>query len=236
MNKQETLNKVKGGLIISCQAQPNEPLFSSFIMGKMALASTQAGAVGIRASTVIDIEEIRKNTDLPIIGIIKENYDDSKVFITPTLKEALELADANVEIIALDATDDPRPNGEKLEDIVKELKSKYPEIALMADCSKMEDVYNAEKIGFDIIGTTLFGTEEDGSGEIFLNDSAILKEIINNVKIPLIVEGHIDTPELAAKVQKLGPWAMVIGSSITRPQWIAQRFIKKIKEVENGKN
>lgn len=232
MNTQEIKEKIKNGLIISCQAQPNEPLYSSFIMGKMALASDIAGASGIRASTVIDIREIRKNTDLPIIGIIKKDFDDSKVFITPTYSEVKELADEGVEIIALDATSDVRPNGETLEEIVKKTREEYPDQLLMADCATFEDAVNAEKIGFDFIGTTLFGTTDDGeTGKIIENDFELLKKLIGELNTPLIAEGHINTPELAKRVQELGPFSMVIGSAITRPLWIAEKFIKKIKEV-----
>ena len=87
------LNEVKGKLIISCQALPDEPLHSPFIMGRMALAATMGGASGIRAQGMADILEIKKNTNLPIIGIVKRNYDDSEIYITPTKKEVDELFD-----------------------------------------------------------------------------------------------------------------------------------------------
>ena len=65
------LEKIKGGLVVSCQALPDEPLHSSFIMGRMALAAKQGGAVGIRAQSKEDIMEIKKTVDLPVIGIVK---------------------------------------------------------------------------------------------------------------------------------------------------------------------
>ena len=98
------LEKLRGKLIVSCQALDDEPLHSSFIMGKMALAAKIGGASGIRAQSVEDIKEIQKQVDLPIIGIIKKNYPDSEVYITPTKKEIEELIDSKCEIIALDAT------------------------------------------------------------------------------------------------------------------------------------
>ena len=88
------LSQVRGGLIVSCQALPNEPLHSSFIMGRMARAAAEGGAVGIRANTPEDIAEIAKNTTLPIIGIVKRDYPDSPIYITPTLREIRELAPA----------------------------------------------------------------------------------------------------------------------------------------------
>ena len=80
------LEKIKGGLVVSCQALPDEPLHSSFIMGRMALAAKQGGAVGIRAQSKEDIMEIKKTVDLPVIGIVKRNYPDSDIYITPTKK------------------------------------------------------------------------------------------------------------------------------------------------------
>ena len=113
----EVFNKIKGKLIVSCQALEDEPLYSSFIMGRMALAASQAGAGGIRANTVADIQEIKKNTNLPIIGIIKRNYGDCNVYITPTIKEAEELIKEGIDIIAIDATNRERPNKVELKDL-----------------------------------------------------------------------------------------------------------------------
>ena len=99
-----TLEKIKGGIIVSCQALEDEPLHSSFIMGKMALAAKEGGAIGIRANSVADINEIKQTVALPVIGIIKRDYADSSVYITATKKEVNELLQTSSEIIALDAT------------------------------------------------------------------------------------------------------------------------------------
>ena len=112
------LDKLKGKLIVSCQALPDEPLHSSFIMARMALAAKQGGAAGIRAQSKEDIQAIRETVDLPVIGIVKRNYEDSDIYITPTRKEVQELLECGCEIIALDATLRKRPNDENLEDLV----------------------------------------------------------------------------------------------------------------------
>ena len=155
---------LKGKLIVSCQALPHEPLHSSFIMGRMALAAKEGGALGIRANTKEDIREIQEQVDLPVIGIVKRDYDDSEIYITPTMKEVDELMEVKPEIIAMDATVRLRPGGKTLDMFFKEVKEKYPNQRFMADCSTVEEALHADKLGFDFIGTTLVGYTEQKPG------------------------------------------------------------------------
>lgn len=222
----EIIDKLKKGLIVSCQALDDEPLHSSFIMGRMALAAKMAGASGIRANTVSDIKEIKENVDLPIIGIIKEDYDNSEVYITPTIDEIDALVNCGVEIIATDATNMKRPKNDGIEDFYKEIRSKYPDIKLMADCSTVEEAVFADKLGFDFIGTTLVGYTPQSKGDhIDADDFKILREIIEKCKHPIIAEGNIDSPEKAKRVLELGAFTVVVGGAITRPQNIAKKFV-----------
>ena len=227
-NKIEAL---KGKLIVSCQALPDEPLHSSFIMGRMAKAAKQGGASGIRANTAADIKEIQNQVDLPIIGIVKKDYDDSKVYITPTMDEIDELAATGVEIIALDATSDLRPNGKSIDDFYNEIKEKYPNQLLMADCSTVEEALHADELGFDFIGTTLVGYTDQSKGDkIEANDFEILRKIIEKANGKVIAEGNINTPEKAKRVIELGAYSVVVGSIITRPQVITKNFVEKLSE------
>jgi N-acylglucosamine-6-phosphate 2-epimerase len=150
---QKKVDSLKGQLIVSCQALPNEPMHSSFIMGRFALAAAQSGAKGIRANTKEDIAEIQKNVDLPIIGIVKRDYPDSSIYITPTMKEIEELLEVKPEIIALDATDRLRPGGKTLKEFYEEVRRRCPDQPLMADCSTVEEALYADELGFDIVGT-----------------------------------------------------------------------------------
>ncbi|KZT81634.1 N-acetylmannosamine-6-phosphate 2-epimerase [Lactiplantibacillus plantarum] len=131
--KNTFLNTVKGSLIISCQALPNEPLHSSFIMSRMALAAKEAGAAGIRANSVVDIQAIQDEVDLPLIGLSKVDYSDSPVYITPTIKEMRAVAATGCAVVACDVTGQPRPNGEKLAEIVATMRTEFPDTLLMAD-------------------------------------------------------------------------------------------------------
>lgn len=229
----EMNEKLKNGLIVSCQALEDEPLHSSFIMGRMALAAKMAGAVGIRANTVSDIKEIKKNVDLPIIGIIKKDYDNSEVYITPTMDEIDELVAEGVEIIATDGTNSKRPKNEGLEDFYKEIRKKYPHIKLMADCSTVEEALRTDKLGFDYIGTTLVGyTDQSKNDKIDADDFKILREIIEKCDHPVIAEGNIDSPEKAKRVLELGALTVVVGGAITRPQNIAKKFVDCIETLK----
>lgn len=223
----ETLEKIKGKLVVSCQALEHEPLHSSFIMGRMAYAALEGGASGIRANTVSDIKEIKKNVDLPIIGIIKRNYGENPVFITPTLKEVDELAKEGIDIIAIDATLRERPDGIPLEEFIKNIKKKYPKQLIMGDISTVEEALAAEKAGIDLVGTTLVGYTEYTRGNDPLTE---LKKVIEAVKIPVIAEGNMDTPEKARKALELGSYAVVVGGAITRPQQITKKFVEEMNK------
>lgn len=224
----EIFNQLKGKLIVSCQALEDEPLYSSFIMGKMALAATQAGAGGIRANTISDIKEIKKNTNLPIIGIIKRNYGNCNVYITPTIKEVDELVEEGVDIIAIDSTRRHRPDNVELECFVKNIKEKYPNQIVMGDISNVDEAVYSEKIGVDIVGTTLCGYTDYTKGDNPLNT---LQKVLKAVKIPVIAEGNLDTPEKAKKSIQMGALAVVVGGAITRPKQIAEKFIKAIESI-----
>ena len=227
------LEKLQGKLIVSCQALSHEPLHSSFIMGRMALAAKEGGALGIRANSKEDIKEIQTQVDLPIIGIVKRDYEDSTVYITPTMKEIDELMEVKPEIIALDATGAVRPGGVSLDDFFHQIKEKYPEQLWMADCSTVEEALHADELGFDFIGTTMVGYTEQSKGDkIEANDFEIMRKIIDNVKHRVIAEGNINTPQKAKRVIELGAFSVVVGSIITRPQLITKAFVEAL-DTEN---
>ncbi|ELQ6215836.1 N-acetylmannosamine-6-phosphate 2-epimerase [Cronobacter dublinensis] len=219
------LEQIKGKLVVSCQALENEPLHSPFIMGRMALAAAQGGAAGIRANSVADIAAIKQQVTLPVIGIIKRDYPGSEVFITATMREVTELMRAAPEMIALDATARARPDGETLEQLVWRIRHDFPEVLLMADISDVDEAVAADALGFDCVGTTLYGYTAPTRGHrLPENDFALLKDVLAAVALPVIAEGNVDTPERAARCLSLGAHAVVVGGAITRPQQITRRF------------
>lgn len=225
------IEKLKGKVIVSCQALEDEPLHSSFIMSKMALAAKAGGAAGIRANSVKDIQAIKEVCDLPLIGIIKRDYPDSNVYITPTNQEVTELLTTEAEIIALDATKRKRPQDERLKDLIQQIHA--ADRLAMADVSTFEEALAAEKDGFDIVSTTLAGYTEY-SRKTETPDFELLKEIVDHVNIPVIMEGHTDRPEQVTKALEIGAYAVVVGSIITRPQLITARYVAAAKSVREG--
>ena len=228
MTKQEIFDKIRGGLIVSCQALPDEPLHSSFIMGRMAYAAYLGGAVGIRANTVEDIKEIKANVSLPIIGIIKSDYPDTCVRITPTMKEVDALVEEGVAIIAMDASLNKRPDGRTIVEFFKEVRQKYPEQLFMADCGSYEDAVRAESLGFDIIGTTMNGYTPE-TRHFPPPNFGFMRQLVETLHTPVIAEGGIFSPEQLRMAMDQGVLACVVGSAITRPKEITQHYVKALR-------
>jgi N-acylglucosamine-6-phosphate 2-epimerase len=226
-NSIEVLNSIKGGLIVSCQALEDEPLHSSEIMMRMAKAALMGGAIGIRANSPVDCAAIKQNIDLPIIAIYKKVYSTYEVFITPTIKEVEELLSINPEIIAVDATNRPRPDGKTLEEFFKEIKQLYSGL-IMGDVSNLEEGIEAERIGFDIVSTTLSGYT-DYTLDRQKPDIKLIKNLKDILKIPVIAEGNIESPIQARNCLNAGAWSVVVGGAITRPQLITKKFADYIK-------
>ncbi|MFC9708639.1 N-acetylmannosamine-6-phosphate 2-epimerase [Paenibacillus sp. NPDC056933] len=224
---------LQGGLVVSCQALEHEPLHSSLIMGRMAVAAKEGGAIGIRANTAADVKEIKEQVDLPVIGIVKRNYGTNPVFITPTIREVDELAGVHAEIVAVDATLRARPDGKSLDEFVHEIRTKYPQLLLMGDISTKEEAIHAERLGFDLISSTLVGyTEETAGLKLYDNQFAALKEILASVQTPVVAEGNIMTPEMAVTCLEAGVYCVVVGGAITRPQQITERFVSEIAKLK----
>ncbi len=226
MSKPIRLQDLKGKLIVSCQAFPGDALYGSEMMSKMAIAAKDGGAAGIRANSPEDIAAIRRAVDLPIIGLWKKEYERSDVYITPTLADAQAVVEAGASIVAMDSTSRMRPGGERLEDVVRQLKSSCS-CLLMADVSTFEEGMDACRIGFDLVSTTLSGYTPY-SLQSDAPDFELVEKLARSIPIPVFAEGRIQTQEEAARMLECGAYAVVIGGAITRPQMITRKFVNKI--------
>lgn len=227
VTKDDIFKQLKGGLIVSCQALKTEPLYSSFIMSRMAVAAKLGGAVGIRANTPEDIKSIKEVVDLPIIGLYKQVFDDSDVYITPTEEAIDELMAVGPDIIAIDATNRTRTKGISLDEFFAKIRKKYPDMLFMADCSCYEDGIHAQEIGFDLVGTTLCSYTEETKDMVIPNYN-LMEALANDLSIPVIAEGGIWSPEDLKNAMDTGVLAAVVGTAITRPMEITKKYVQAI--------
>lgn len=210
-----------GSLVVSCQALPLEPLFGMQHMSVMARAAKEGGAQAIRSNSPEDIRAIKKETGLPVIGLWKKDYEGSDVYITPTLEDALAVHDAGADIVALDATGRLRPGFLNLEQTITELKRRG--IPVMADISTYEEGVLAVEYGADCISTTLAGYTPYSEGP--LPRLELVRRLSDKLDVPVIAEGGIWTPEQAGEALAHGAYCVVVGSAITRPQLITERYV-----------
>ena len=225
----EVLDKIKDGLIVSCQARKGWPMYGADIMAAFATAAKVGGAVGIRATGRENIARIKENVDLPIIGINKV-FSDYPVYITPTYESAKEILEVGVDIIALDATERIRPNDEKIVDIINRIRTEYPDTLIMGEISTLEEARIALGFGIDLISTTLAGYTE-ASKNIKRVDLKLINDISKITSVPIIAEGKIQNETEALEALESGAFAVVVGTPITRPEVITHRFVEKIREL-----
>jgi N-acylglucosamine-6-phosphate 2-epimerase len=223
------LQDVQGKLIVSCQALPEEPLHSPFIMGRMALAAKMGGAAAIRAQGVEDINEIIGVTGLPVIGLIKRNYTDSDIYITATLREVEELLTTKCAVVALDMTNRKRPGGIAVSKLVERVHAAGR--LVLADISTYEEGLKAAAIGADAISTTMSGYTPY-SRQLAGPDVKLVQDLARELTIPVFAEGRINTPADVTLVMAAGAYAPIIGSAISRPQLITVNFAAAVKEWE----
>ena len=217
------VQSLKGKLIVSVQAYPGEPLRHPETMAQMARACELGGAAAIRCQGLADIAAIKGRVEVPVIGLWKEGHEG--VYITPTLRHALACVNAGSDIVALDATDRPRPDGRTFEETVAGIRA-ASDVLIMADCATIEDIRRGVACGCDIVSTTLSHgkaaidtTMDDGP------DIALLAQAAEEFPgFPVICEGHVHTPADAKKAIDAGAWAVVAGTGITHPTSITSWF------------
>jgi N-acylglucosamine-6-phosphate 2-epimerase len=219
-------------VIVSVQAESIEPFGNFVCLLAMAQSVVNGGAHGLRLANPENIRHIKQHLpDMPVIGITKPTVlpDDpaGHVYITPTLKDAMAVIDAGADIVAMDATDRPRPHNQTLAQVVAAIRQQAPDVPLMADVAMLKEGQHAADLGFDLMGTTLSGytTETLERAKTGEPDFELLCALVQCVSVPVILEGRIWEPTHVRRAFDHGAHAVVIGSAITRPQLITQRFV-----------
>jgi N-acylglucosamine-6-phosphate 2-epimerase len=229
----EVVRSLTGALIVSSQASSGEPLCAPEHIAAMALSAVNGGAKGLRLEGADNVAYLRSRTSLPIIGLTKSGRVRDKdrlssVYITATFKEAQEIAEAGSDIVAIDATERPRPDGSVLSDLIKDIHAKLNK-PVWADIATVEQGMAAAKYGADVISTTLYGyTAETVKPADEGPDFGLLKVLCAELTLPVVLEGRVWDPEQVKRAFDLGAFAVVVGSAITRPQLITRRFVRAI--------
>ncbi|RKE17720.1 N-acetylmannosamine-6-phosphate 2-epimerase [Streptomyces sp. TLI_171] len=213
------LDRLRGRLIVSCQAYPGEPLRDPDAMRRMALAVLAGGAAGLRAQGLADLRAIRAATDVPLIGLWKDGA--SGVVITPTAEHVRQVAATGAEVVALDATSRPRPDGRAL---AESFAAAHEAGALvMADVATFDEGLRAADSGADLVGTTLSGYTGD-SPRLPGPDLDLVARLSARLDVPVIAEGRIHTPAQARAALEAGAFAVVVGTAITHPTTLSRWF------------
>lgn len=223
----EILEQLRGGLVVSCQAYGDEPMNDAETMTKVALSAVTGGAVAIRAQGIGHLERMRPLLDVPLIGLWKDGKDG--VFITPTLEHALAVAATGAEIVALDGTSRPRPDGLTLAETIRGLRAQH-DVLVMADVSTFDEGVAAVEAGADIVGTTLSGytpytVKTDGP------DLDLVGRFASELDVPVVAEGRIHSLEAAAEAMRRGAHCVVVGTAITHPSSITSWFAEAVGDA-----
>jgi N-acylglucosamine-6-phosphate 2-epimerase len=222
------IKSLRHGCIVSCQALEDEPLFGASHMAAMAVAAEQGGAVAIRCNSPADIAAIRQAVSLPLIGLYKRDYDNSDVYITPTMEEVKAVVEAGAHMVAIDATSQPRPDGRTIAEFIAEIKAVYPQVPIVADISTFEEGVHSMELGADLISTTLSGytpySEQQSEPDLEL-----VKRLADLNRTPVLAEGRIWTPDQCLECLRAGAYATVVGTAITRPREITKQFVHVIR-------
>lgn len=225
----DIINRLKNKVVVSCQAMPSEPLYLEKCMAAMMKSVVKGGAGGLRVAGTRDVKNAKHLFDVPVIGLTKpdvipQNWQEI-VYITPTIKDVLELINAGADIVAFDGTSRPRPDGDTLEGLIKYVR--INKRISMADISTVEEGVNAAKLGADILSTTLSGYTQFSQNKPDGPDFELLEQLVKETDKPVVLEGRIWEPYEVDKAFELGAHCVVIGSAITRPQLITKRFVQR---------
>lgn len=219
------LAAVRGGLVVSCQAAPGDPLRDPEALARIAASVVRAGAVAVRLNGIEDVRRARAAVTVPVIGLWKDG--DEGVYITPTLRHALEVAGAGADLVAIDGTARPRPDGRDLATTIAAVHDQTGALVL-ADVSTVDEGIAAADAGADAVATTLSGytgPHAPPPGP----DLELVAALASKLSIPVFAEGRIHSPQQARAALDAGAWTVVVGTAITSPAWLTTQYLGALR-------
>ncbi len=219
-----TLERLRGGLIVSVQAAAGSALDDPYVIAAMAAAAVEGGAAGVRIQGVANLQAVRERVGVPIVGLVKREYPGFEPYITPTLREVGEISAAGADVVAFDATARPHPDSVRVVELVAAVHAEGR--LAMADCALGEDGAQALAAGADILATTLCGYTVQTKGHPLpaLDIVAELRALGSFV----VCEGGVHSPESAGAALEAGADAVVVGTAITGTPWLVARFVAQM--------
>ncbi|MEM1370387.1 MAG: N-acetylmannosamine-6-phosphate 2-epimerase [Cyanobacteria bacterium P01_H01_bin.15] len=216
------LSQLKGGLIVSCQAPADSPLHDPEVIAAIAEAAVLRGAIAVRIDSPEHIAAVKRRISVPIIGLWKQVVPSSDVYITPQFHHAQAVAQAGADIVAIDATQRPRPGRERLVDLIVKIQADLQK-PVMADIDTLASAQAAVKAGADLLGTTLYGYTQD-TAMLKPPGFGLLSDLVTHLAVPTICEGGVAAPQMAHKAMDLGAYSVVVGTAITGIDILVQRY------------
>lgn len=213
---------LRGRVVVSCQASEGDPMDHLETLTRLATSVLRGGAGGLRAEGPSRIAAFRAITRLPIIGITKSYDANGDVYITPDFKAAQSIHAVGADIIALDCTLRRLVESEPWTVLISRIHRELGR-PVLADIATLDDALAAEEAGADAVATTLHGYTADTAG-VREPCWPLVEQLVARLRVPVVVEGHITHPEQVRRALALGAHAVVVGSAITRPQTITERF------------
>lgn len=217
---------LQGGLVVSCQAPATSPLHQPSVIAAMAEAAVLQGAVGVRIDSPAHIEAVRPRISAPIIGLWKQQMPNCDVYITPQIVHAKAIAQAGADVIAIDATTRPRPEGETVVSLIDHIHNQLHK-PVMADVDTLEAAIAAVEAGADCVGTTLYGYTAE-TQHLKPPGFELLKDLVQHLSVPIICEGGIASPQMARQSLELGATCVVVGTAITGIDLLVQAYCKTL--------
>jgi N-acylglucosamine-6-phosphate 2-epimerase len=217
------LDRMRGGLVVSVQAAADSPLAAPEHLAAIARAVEAGGAVGIRTEGVAAVRAIRAAVEVPVIGLVKRRVPGSDVYITPDLEDALAVAEAGADLVAVDATERPRTDGAAGAAFVAAGSAELPG-QIVADVDSASAGRAAADAGAAAVATTLSGYTNSTSAQIHDPDIRLVAELARDLRVPILGEGRYGAAQDLRAAFEAGAFAVVVGTAITDPAELTRRL------------